>query len=131
MTIIRTQKTAKDPPMLHDGVLYALLVTPKLHCFYVEESSLTRPYSSTTTHGHELLFFNCVATQRREDCIPSIVRSFEYCVYEGQTSDYRNFVLQGVCAFKAKPSNIVCYLYDIGKQQAGFVFLFCFIHLNV
>ena len=111
--IIRKDKTSTEPPMLQIGVIHALLLTSKLHCFYVRESSLVRPYQILSTHGQELIFYNCVVTIRK---IFSIVHSFQYCVVDGQTSNENNLILLGLCANKRNPFSYQCYIYNMEKN---------------
>jgi hypothetical protein len=111
--IIRKDKTSTEPPMLQRGVLNALLISSKLHCFYVNESSLVRPHTVLTSHGQELIFYNCVVTKHKA---LNIVYSLQYCVADGQASNERNLILLGVCANKRNPFAYQGYIYNMDKN---------------
>ena len=116
MNILRKDANHQDPPMLVDGVYDALLYSTRIHCFFREKSALIRPHKTPTNFGHLICLYNCIVTKRRENTPPSVVHSMEYCVYEGQTSEEKNFVFQAVCAYSEKPFSIYCIVFNMKNK---------------
>jgi hypothetical protein len=84
--------------------------------FFREKSALIRPHKTPTNYGHQISLYNCIVTNRRENTPPSVVHSMEYCVYEGQTSEEKDFVFQAVCAYSEKPFSIHCIVFNMKKS---------------
>ena len=114
IAIIRKDPSNKDPPILLERAQHALLLSSRLQFFFVSESSLDRPYGTLTSHGQELIFYNCIVTNQK--CVHKVY-SFQYCVYDGQTSKDRNLVFIGVCANKSKPFAVVCYIHNMERND--------------
>ena len=113
ITIIRKDRTSTDPPMLLEGVVHSLLMSDKLQYFFVENHSLNRQHHTLTSHGQELLFYNCILTKKKDS---HIVYSYQYCLIEGQTSNERNLIFLGVCSNKSKPFTVQCYIYNMERS---------------